>query len=158
MTIENLINQKRVNKKTITNKSELEFFLKLKISAEPLTYVRRGDVFYCQLTGLLNGEQNGIRPVVVVQNNVGNKYGPSVIVAAITGEIKSNIPTHLDLKKNKNHFLSKDSIFLAEQLATVNKKRLLSKIGHLTEDQMHQVTQRLAISLAISLVHTTITK
>lgn len=152
MTIKDLLNGKQIKKTGI--RKELKFCLKLKIASKPLIDVRRGDVCYCQLTGLLSGEQDGVRPVVIVQNNVGNKYGPSVIVAAVTGEQKPNIPTHLDLKKKEIRFLSKDSIFLAEQLATVSKKRLLSKIGHLNEEQMQQVTQRLAISLSILSVHT----
>ena len=91
--------------------------------------VRRGDIFYADLSPVVGSEQGGVRPVLVVQNDVGNKYSPTVIVAAITSRInKAKMPTHIEIK-GEEYGLSKDSVVLLEQIRTIDKKRLKEKIG-----------------------------
>lgn len=90
--------------------------------------VRRGDIFYADLNPVVGSEQGGIRPVLVVQNDIGNKYSPTVIIAAITSQIdKAKLPTHVELK-SADYGLEKDSVILLEQLRTIDKRRLKEKI------------------------------
>lgn len=111
--------------------------------------VRRGDVFYADLNPVVGSEQGGIRPVLVVQNDVGNKYSPTVIIAAITSQIdKAKLPTHVELKK-KDFGLEKDSVVLLEQLRTIDKKRLKDKVAHLGNKTMLKVNEALKISLGL---------
>jgi len=112
--------------------------------------VKRGDVYYADLSPVIGSEQGGIRPVLVLQNNVGNKYSPTIIISAITSQInKSKLPTHIEI--NATDFgLSKDSVVLLEQIRTIDKKRLREKIGHLNEDVMHQVNEALQISFGMA--------
>ena len=111
--------------------------------------VRRGDVFYADLNPVVGSEQGGIRPVLVVQNDVGNKYSPTVIVAAITSQIdKAKLPTHVELQ-SEEYGLEKDSFILIEQLRTVDKKRLKEKITILDQDIMVKVDESLKISLGL---------
>jgi len=111
--------------------------------------VRRGDVFYADLNPVVGSEQGGIRPVLVVQNDVGNKYSPTVIVAAITSQIdKAKLPTHVELQ-SEEYGLEKDSVILLEQLRTVDKKRLKEKITILDQDIMVKVDESLKISLGL---------
>ncbi|MFZ7119453.1 MAG: type II toxin-antitoxin system PemK/MazF family toxin [Eubacteriaceae bacterium] len=111
--------------------------------------VKRGDVYYADLSPVIGSEQGGIRPVLVLQNNVGNKYSPTIIVSAITSQInKSKLPTHIEI--NAAEFgLSKDSVVLLEQIRTIDKKRLREKIGHLNDDVMDQVNEALQISFGM---------
>ena len=96
--------------------------------------VRRGDMFYADLSPVVGSEQGGIRPVIIIQNDVGNKYSPTVIAAAITSKLeKSNIPTHIEIG-SQNDQLKVNSMVLAEQVRTIDKSRLKEKIGHI-EDQ-----------------------
>ncbi len=91
--------------------------------------IRRGDIFYADLNPTIGSEQSGVRPVLVVQNDIGNKYSPTVIVAAITSRInKAKLPTHIEVSA-KEYGLTKDSIVLAEQVRTIDKKRLQERIG-----------------------------
>lgn len=112
--------------------------------------VKRGDVYYADLSPVVGSEQGGIRPVLVLQNNVGNKYSPTIIISAITSQInKSKLPTHIEI--NATDFgLSKDSVVLLEQIRTIDKKRLREKIGHLNEDVMHLVNDALQISFGMA--------
>jgi len=111
--------------------------------------VRRGDVFYADLNPVVGSEQGGVRPVLVVQNDVGNKYSPTVIVAAITSQIdKAKLPTHVELKK-EDYGLEKDSVVLLEQLRTIDKRRLKEKITFLDSEIMAKVDEALKISLGL---------
>jgi mRNA interferase MazF len=111
--------------------------------------VKRGDIFYANLSPVVGSEQGGHRPVLVLQNDVGNKYSPTVIVAAITSQIsKAKLPTHVELSA-KQFNLEKDSVVLLEQLRTVDKRRLKEKITHLNEDIMSRVDDAIRISLGL---------
>ena len=109
--------------------------------------VKRGDIFYADLSPVVGSEQGGVRPVIIVQNNVGNKYSPTIIVAAITSQInKARLPTHIEI--TAPHFgLPKDSVVLLEQIRTIDKKRLREKIGRFNEEMMDQIDEGLKISL-----------
>ena len=108
--------------------------------------IKRGELYYADLSPVVGSEQGGIRPVLVVQNNVGNKYSPTVIVAAITSQInKAKIPTHIEL--SANYGLAKDSVLLLEQIRTLDKRRLKEKIGFLDDKCMQSVNEALLISL-----------
>lgn len=109
--------------------------------------VRRGDIFYADLNPVVGSEQGGTRPVLVVQNDVGNKYSPTVIIAAITSQIeKAKLPTHIELT-HEDYGLEKDSVVLLEQLRTIDKKRLKEKIAFLDQEVMSKVDEALKISL-----------
>jgi mRNA interferase MazF len=111
--------------------------------------VRRGFVFYADLSPVVGSEQGGVRPVLVVQNNVGNRYSPTVIVAAITSQInKAKLPTHVELAAREYNF-DRDSVVLLEQIRTIDKKRLQNKITELDEQVMQQVDDSLRISLGL---------
>ena len=108
--------------------------------------IKRGELYYADLSPVMGSEQGGVRPVLIVQNDIGNKYSPTVIVAAITSQInKAKIPTHIELKKI--YGLSKDSVLLTEQIRTLDKRRLKERIGILDEKCMKDVNQALLISL-----------
>ena len=114
-----------------------------------MVIVKRGDIYYADLSPVVGSEQGGIRPVLVVQNDVGNKYSPTVIAAAITSQInKAKMPTHIELAA-KEYGLFKDSVILLEQVRTIDKKRLREKIGHLDDNLMYRVNNALAISFGI---------
>ena len=99
--------------------------------------VKRGDIYYADLSPVIGSEQGGIRPVLVVQNDVGNKYSPTVIAAAITSQInKAKLPTHIEVNAQM-YGLSKDSVILLEQVRTIDKKRLKEKIGRLDDELMN---------------------
>ncbi len=111
--------------------------------------VKRGDIFYADLSPVIGSEQGGVRPVLVVQNDIGNKFSPTVIVAAVTSQInKAKLPTHIEISANE-FGLSKDSVILAEQVRTVDKRRLREKIGALDEKQMARVDEALSVSFGI---------
>ncbi len=108
--------------------------------------VKRGDIFYADLSPVIGSEQGGIRPVLIVQNDIGNKFSPTVIVAAITSQInKSKLPTHIEIGA-KDFGLAKDSVILLEQVRTIDKKRLREKIGKLDDELMENVNEALSIS------------
>jgi len=111
--------------------------------------VRRGDIFYANLNPVLGSEQGGQRPVLIIQNDVGNMYSPTTIVAAITSRIKrAKLPTHIEL--NAAHAnLEKDSVVLLEQLRTIDKQRLMEKITHLDEETMAKVDRAIETSLGL---------
>ena len=109
--------------------------------------VKRGDIFYADLSPVVGSEQGGIRPVIIIQNDIGNRYSPTVIVAAITSQInKAKLPTHVEIS-SEEYGLNRDSVVLLEQIRTLDKKRLKVKIGHMTEDDMKKVNKSLLISL-----------
>ncbi len=111
--------------------------------------VKRGFVFYADLSPVIGSEQGGVRPVLIIQNNVGNKYSPTVIVAAITSHIeKAKLPTHVELSSSK-YGLEKDSVVLLEQIRTIDKQRLQQKITELDEKIMSRVDEALRISLGL---------
>ena len=111
--------------------------------------VKRGDIFYADLSPVIGSEQGGVRPVLVVQNDVGNKYSPTVIAAAITSKInKAKMPTHIEIDAQE-YGLSKNSVILLEQLRTIDKKRLREKIGRIDEMQMIKVNDALSISFGL---------
>lgn len=112
--------------------------------------VKRGDIFYADLNPVVGSEQGGVRPVIVIQNNVGNKYSPTIIIAAITSQInKARLPTHVEI--TAPHFgLPKDSVVLLEQIRTIDKKRLREKIGRFNDDMMEQIDEGLKISLGFN--------
>ena len=112
--------------------------------------VKRGDIYYADLSPVVGSEQGGIRPVLIIQNDVGNKYSPTVIAAAITSQInKAKMPTHIELPA-KDYGLNKDSVVLLEQIRTIDKKRLREKIGHLDNSLMTTVNDALSISFGLS--------
>ena len=109
--------------------------------------IKRGELFYANLSPVVGSEQGGLRPVLIVQNDIGNKYSPTVIVAAITSKInKAKIPTHIELSAT-TYGLEKDSVVLLEQIRTLDKSRLEKKIGVLDYKTMQNVNQALLISL-----------
>ncbi len=111
--------------------------------------VRRGDIYYADLSPVIGSEQGGIRPVLIVQNDVGNKYSPTVIAAAITSRIsKSKLPTHIEVYADK-YGLARDSVILLEQIRTLDKKRLKEKMGHLDEDVMTLVNDAITVSFGL---------
>ncbi len=108
--------------------------------------VRRGELYYADLSPVVGSEQGGIRPVLVVQNDTGNKYSPTVIAAAVTSKIhKARLPTHIELPQAFG--LQKDSVILLEQIRTIDKKRLMSRIGELSAATMSKVNRAILISL-----------
>ncbi len=112
--------------------------------------VKRGDIYYADLSPVIGSEQGGVRPVLVVQNDVGNKYSPTIIAAAITSQInKAKLPTHIEIDA-QGYGLSKDSVVLLEQVRTIDKQRLKEKIGHLDEEIMDKVNEALTISFGLS--------
>lgn len=111
--------------------------------------VRRGEIYYADLSPVVGSEQGGVRPVLIVQNDIGNKYSPTVIVAAITSQInKAKLPTHVELSASE-YGLPKDSVILLEQIRTIDKKRLREKICTLSPEVMEKVNEALQISLGL---------
>ena len=112
--------------------------------------VRRGDIFYADLSPVVGSEQGGVRPVLIVQNDVGNKYSPTVIAAAITSQQqKANIPTHIAIGAETTG-LSKDSVVLLEQVRTIDKRRLKEKMGSVDDVSMSKVNEAISISFGIN--------
>lgn len=114
-----------------------------------MTHIQRGDIFYADLSPVVGSEQGGIRPVLIVQNDVGNKYSPTVIAAAITSRMtKTKLPTHIAVDAAE-YGLSKDSVILLEQIRTLDKKRLKERMGHLDETSMSSVNKALGVSFGL---------
>lgn len=112
-----------------------------------MTMIKRGELYYADLSPVVGSEQGGIRPVLVVQNDIGNKYSPTVIAAAVTSQInKAKLPTHIELPAC-DYGLQKDSVVLLEQIRTLDKKRLKERIGEIPVDLMNRVNEALLISL-----------
>ncbi len=110
--------------------------------------IRRGELYFANLSPVVGSEQGGLRPVLIVQNDVGNKYSPTVIVAAITSKLnKAKLPTHIEISSSTYSGLAKDSVILLEQLRTIDKTRLQQKIGALDNFTMSKVDQAMLLSL-----------
>ena len=111
--------------------------------------IRRGDIYYADLRPVVGSEQGGVRPVLVIQNDTGNRHSPTVIVAAITSKMnKAKLPTHVELSA-KTCQIVKDSVILMEQLRTIDKQRLKDKVCHLDEGVLEQVNRALRVSLEL---------
>ncbi len=111
--------------------------------------IKRGYLYYADLSPVVGSEQGGVRPVLIIQNDIGNKYSPTVIVAAITSQInKAKLPTHIEISAHE-YGLNKDSVILLEQIRTIDKKRLREKIGCLDKNMMLKVDNSLQISLGL---------
>ena len=111
--------------------------------------IKRGYLYYADLSPVVGSEQGGVRPVLIIQNDIGNKYSPTVIVAAITSQInKAKLPTHIEISAHE-YGLNKDSVILLEQIRTIYKKRLREKIGCLDKNMMLKVDNSLQISLGL---------
>ncbi len=126
-----------------------------KMECEFILTVKRGDIYYADLSPVVGSEQGGLRPVLIIQNDVGNKYSPTVIAAAITSKLgKTKMPTHIDVYADK-FGLAKDSVILLEQIRTIDKKRLKEKMGHLDNLVMQQVNDALSVSFGLPTVGVT---
>lgn len=118
--------------------------------------VKRGDIYYADLSPVVGSEQGGLRPVLIVQNDIGNRYSPTVIAAAITSRLSKNkLPTHIDVCRSdtvdeESFGLAKDSVILLEQIRTLDKRRLKEKMGHLDERMMRQVDNAIQVSFGLS--------
>lgn len=111
--------------------------------------IQRGDIYYADLRPVVGSEQGGIRPVLIVQNNVGNRHSPTVICAAITSQLnKAKLPTHVELDSDE-YALAKDSVVLLEQLRTIDKRRLKDKVCHLDDKILGKIDKALEISLEL---------
>jgi mRNA interferase MazF len=116
---------------------------------KPLSIVKRGDIYYADLSPVVGSEQGGMRPVLIVQNDTGNKHSPTVIAAAITSQTgKAKLPTHIELS-GRSVGLTRDSVILLEQIRTLDKSRLREKMGRLDGETMTQVDNALAVSFGL---------
>lgn len=114
------------------------------------TIIKRGEVYYADLSPVVGSEQGGVRPVLVIQNNIGNKYSPTIIVAAITSQMnKAKLPTHLEVKAG-SYGLVKDSVLLLEQIRTIDRKRMKDRIGKCDQEFMKKVNQAISISVGLN--------
>ena len=112
--------------------------------------IRRGDIYYADLSPVVGSEQGGLRPVLIVQNDIGNRYSPTVIAAAITSRLsKAKLPTHIDVYASRVG-LSKDSVILLEQIRTLDKRRLKEKMGHLDDESMQKVNTAISVSFGLN--------
>ena len=114
-----------------------------------LSGVKRGDIYYADLSPVVGSEQGGMRPVLIVQNDTGNKHSPTVIAAAITSQIgKARLPTHIELEA-RTFGLSKDSVILLEQIRTIDKRRLRERMGRVDDELMNKVDNAIAVSFGL---------
>ena len=112
--------------------------------------IKRGDIYYADLSPIIGSEQGGLRPVLIIQNDVGNKYSPTVITAAITSQInKTKLPTHIEVPA-ENFGLAKNSVILLEQIRTIDKRRLKEKMGRLDDGLMEKVNDAISVSFGLS--------
>ena len=112
--------------------------------------VKRGDIYYADLSPVVGSEQGGLRPVLIIQNDIGNRYSPTVIAAAITSRMEKNkLPTHIEVYAARVG-LPRDSVILLEQIRTLDKRRLRERIGHLSEDEMQRVNTAISVSFGLS--------
>lgn len=109
--------------------------------------VKRGEIYYADLSPVIGSEQGGVRPILIIQNDVGNRYSPTIIACAITSQLtKAKLPTHIEVKGG-NYGLQKDSVILLEQIRTLDKKRLKERLGELDRATLHKVERAMLISL-----------
>ncbi len=112
--------------------------------------VKRGDIYYADLSPVVGSEQGGVRPVLIVQNDVGNRHSPTVIAAAITSQLgKSRLPTHIEIGAEEVGLL-KESVVLLEQMRTIDKQRLKEKMGHLSDSDMTKIDRAISVSLGLT--------
>jgi len=117
-----------------------------------MSTVKRGDIYYADLSPVVGSEQGGLRPVLIVQNDTGNKHSPTVIAAAITSQIgKARLPTHIELSA-RNYGLNRDSVILLEQIRTIDKSRLKERMGKLDDSLMDRVDNAIAVSFGLGTV------
>ncbi len=109
--------------------------------------IHRGDIFYCDLSPIVGSEQDGVRPVIVVQNNIGNCHSPTVIIVPLTTKHKKRLPTHVEITSVDK--ISDESIALLEQIRTVDKSRLLEYVDKISEDELYQVDKSINVSLGL---------
>lgn len=114
-----------------------------------MTNIKRGEIYYADLRPVIGSEQGGIRPVLIVQNDTGNIYSPTTIVAAITSQEKKSIPTHVGIHSDNKNGLKTDSTILLEQIRIIDKSRIKDKIGCLNQKDLNKVMKAIKISLAI---------
>ena len=116
-----------------------------------MSIVKRGDIYYADLSPVVGSEQGGMRPVLIVQNDTGNKHSPTVIAAAITSQMgKARLPTHIELSA-QSYGLSRDSVILLEQIRTIDKTRFTRLVGHLDDEQMDEIDQAMVCSLGLNI-------
>ena len=114
------------------------------------TSVKRGDIYYADLSPVVGSEQGGVRPVLIIQNDTGNRYSPTVIAAAITSQTgKARLPTHIDLPVEQKCGLSRDSVVLSEQVRTLEKRRMRERMGHVQAHEMNKVDTAIAVSFGL---------
>ena len=112
--------------------------------------IKRGELYYADLSPVVGSEQGGLRPILIIQNDIGNKYSPTVIAAAITSKInKAKLPTHIEVS-SIDYGLEKDSVILLEQIRTIDKQRLRERIGQLSDYKMNEVNGAMLISLGVN--------
>lgn len=112
--------------------------------------IKRGDIFYAELSPVIGSEQGGLRPCVVIQNDMGNRYSPTVIIAPITSKMaKASLPTHIEIKKDDKNNLDMDSVILLEQIRTIDKKRLREHLGFVDAKLHKKINESLKISLQL---------
>lgn len=115
-----------------------------------MTNIKRGDIYYADLRPVIGSEQGGIRPVLIIQNDIGNKHSPTVICTSITSRMmKSNLPTHVIIHSSEENGLRVDSTVLLEQLRTIDKKRIKDKIGTISHNDLAKIQNALKVSLEI---------
>lgn len=118
--------------------------------ANPDVVVRRGDIFFADLSPVVGSEQGGVRPVLILQNDIGNRYSPTTIVCAVTSQVlKTRLPIHVEARANESN-LDRDSVILLEQVRTIDKRRLKERIAHLGPEVMARVNVAIAISLGLT--------
>ena len=114
--------------------------------------IKRGDIYYADLSPVIGSEQGGLRPVLIIQNDIGNRYSPTVIAAAITSQLtKAKLPTHIDVYADR-FGLAKDSVILLEQIRTIDKRRLNEKMGHLDDSIMKKVNDAIGVSFGLETI------
>lgn len=114
-----------------------------------MNQIKRGDIYYADLSPVVGSEQGGIRPVLIIQNDIGNRHSPTVIAAAITSQLnKTRLPTHIEVNAS-DYGLTKNSIVLLEQVRTLDKRRLREKMGHLDIGSMSRINQALSVSFGL---------
>lgn len=111
-----------------------------------ISEIRRGQIYLADLNPVMGSEQGGVRPVVVIQNNIGNRFSPTIIVAAITGKMKKSLSTHTELQSKG---LKKSSIALLEQIRTIDKRRLIEYVGEVSPKELENITEALRVSIDV---------
>ena len=110
--------------------------------------IKRGDIYYADLRPVVGSEQGGVRPVLIIQNDVGNRHSPTVICAAITSKMKAKLPTHVEIEAGR-YDIVRDSVILLEQLRTIDKRRLKDRVCHLDGEMLERVNKALQVSLEL---------